>query len=333
MGNKTKYLLSMGELKRKDNSLVFRNESGHTYIPIEGIKEIYCLNEVSLNSKLFDFLSKAGVVVHFFNYYQQYFGTYYPKEQLISGKLTILQAKAFTEYRIDIAKAIVLGIGRNIQEVLYHYYKHDVKDLKPLLNWLRKDIPRMLEKDLSIQQLMFIEGSIWKRFYDSFTLFLPEEFVFNKRVKRPPDNPLNALISFGNSLLYSKTISQIYHTHLNQSISFLHEPSEGRFSLCLDLCEVFKPIIVFRTIFETINNRKIKVEKHFDQELNYCLLTEQGKKIFITAFEERINSVFHHPILKRKISYQTAIKLDAYKLIKFILEGNSFIPFNLKEKK
>lgn len=333
MGNKTKYLLSMGELKRKDNSLVFRNESGHTYIPIEGIKEIYCLNEVSLNSKLFDFLSKAGVVVHFFNYYQQYSGTYYPKEQLISGKLTILQAKAFTEYRIDIAKVIVLGIGRNIQEVLYHYYKHDVKELKPLLNWLRKDIPRMLEKDMSIQQLMFIEGSIWKRFYDSFSLFLPEEFVFNKRVKRPPDNPLNALISFGNSLLYSKTISQIYHTHLNQSISFLHEPSEGRFSLCLDLCEVFKPIIVFRTIFETINNRKIKVEKHFDQELNYCLLTEQGKKIFIAAFEERINSVFHHPILKRKISYQTVIKLDAYKLIKFILEGNSFIPFNLKEKK
>ncbi|WP_459500536.1 type I-B CRISPR-associated endonuclease Cas1b [Bacillus sp. C1] len=333
MANTTKYLLNMGELKRKDNSLIFRNENGHTYIPVEGVKEIYCLNEVSLNSKLFDFLSKVGIVVHFFNYYQQYSGTYYPKEQLVSGKLTILQAEAFKNYRLNIAKAIVLGIAQNIHEVLYHYYKHDVKELKTLLVWLRKDIPRMLDKDISIQQLLFIEGSIWKRFYDSFSLFLPEEFVFHKRVKRPPDNPLNAMISFGNSLLYSKTISQIYYTHLNQCISFLHEPSEGRFSLCLDLCEVFKPVIVFRTIFETIKNKKIKVEKHFDQELNYCLLNEPGKKIFIAAFEERINGVFQHPVLKRKVSYQTAIKLDAYKLTKFILEGKTFVPFNIKEKK
>ena len=59
--------------------------------------------------------------------------------------------------------------------------------------------------------------------------FLPEDFVMNKRVKRPPDNPINALISYGNTLLYTKTISAIYQTHLDQRISFLHEPSEGRF--------------------------------------------------------------------------------------------------------
>ncbi|MBP3041925.1 CRISPR-associated endonuclease Cas1, partial [Bacillaceae bacterium Marseille-Q3522] len=168
--------------------------------------------------------------------------------------------------------------------------------------------------------------------YDSFQYFLPETFMFNKRVKRPPDNPMNALISFGNSLLYAKTVSQIYRTHLNQSISFLHEPSEGRFSLSLDLCEVFKPIIVFKTIFENINNRKLQVGKHFDKSLNYCLLNESGKKIFIASFEERLESVFIHPVLKRKVSYHTAIKLDAYKLIKFIVEGRPFKPFDLKEK-
>ena len=74
----------------------------------------------------------------------------------------------------------------------------------------------------------------------------------NKRVKRPPDNPINALISFGNTLLYTKTISAIYRTHLDQRISYLHEPSEGRFSLSLDISEVFKPVIVYKTIFVTI---------------------------------------------------------------------------------
>ncbi|MCJ7840936.1 type I-B CRISPR-associated endonuclease Cas1b [Lederbergia sp. NSJ-179] len=327
-----KYLTSMGELKRKDHSLIFRNERGHTYIPIEGVKEIYCLNEVSINSKLFELLSKAGITVHFFNYYQQYTGTFYPKEGLVSGRLTIKQAEAFHQVRMPIAKAIVGGIANNIYYVLYHYYTHGSKELKPFLNWLRKEVPLLLEKDINIPQILFIEGTIWKRFYDSFQYFLPESFLFNKRVRRPPDNPMNALISFGNSLLYAKTISQIYRTHLNQSISFLHEPSEGRFSLSLDLCEVFKPIIVFRTIFENINNRKLQVGKHFDKELNYCLLNDSGKKIFIQSFEERMSKAFMHTKLKRKVTYHTAIKLDAYKLIKFIMEGEVFRPFDDKEK-
>lgn len=141
------------------------------------------------------------------------------------------------------------------------------------------------------------------------------------------------MVSFGNSLLYTKTIAAIYQTHLDQRISFLHEPTEGRFSLSLDMCEVFKPVIVFRTIFELVNNRKIQVEKHFVKEANYCLLNEEGRNIFITAFEGRLESVFLHPVLKRKVSYRTAMKLDCYKLIKFILEDKEFVPFSLKEMK
>lgn len=179
---------------------------------------------------------------------------------------------------------------------------------------------------------MAVEGKIWANFYMSFKYFLPKDFVINKRVKRPPDNPMNALISFGNTLLYTKTISQIYNTHLEQSISFLHEPSEARFSLSLDLSEVFKPVVVFRTIFDLVNNKKIKVEKHFEEKLNYSLLNEEGKKIFIEAFENRINQTFEHAKLNRKITYKQAIKLDGYKLIKFIMEGKEFIPFDLDRK-
>ena len=142
---------------------------------------------------------------------------------------------------------------------------------------------------------------------------------------------MNALVSFGNTLLYTKTISAIYQTHLDQRISFLHEPSERRFSLSLDLSEVFKPVIVFRTIFDLVNNRKLQVEKHFEKKVNYCILNEEGRKIFIKAFEERLEGVFQHSKLKRKVSYRTAIKLDCYKLIKNILEGKPFVPFSMKE--
>ena len=323
--------MSIGELKRKDNSIVFRNENGNNYIPVEGIREIYCMNEVSLNTKFLDFASKAGIVIHFFNYYGYYSGTFYPKEQLISGRLTVKQCEAYLKDREEIAKSIVLGISINIYEVLYHYYKHDKKEVKDTLDWLKDEVPNMLDKELNIKQILYIEGLIWEKFYDTFKYILRKEFEFERRTRRPPENPLNALISFGNSILYAKTISQIYNTHLDQSISFLHEPSEGRFSLSLDISEAFKPIIVFKSIFNVVNNRRIKIDKHFDKQLNYCILNDKGRKIFIYEIEGRLNNVFYHPILNRKTTFYNAIKLDGYKLIKCLIEGKDFKPFSLKE--
>ncbi len=328
----TRYITSMGELSRKDNSLCFRKEGKNIYIPVESTKEIYCLNEVSINSKLLDFLASNNIVVHFFNYYEGYSGSYYPKNQYNSGKLLVKQVEKFSSDRLVIAKNIVSGIGINIKEVLYHYYKHNKKEVKKTIDWISKEFFIRVEDSSNIKELMAVEGELWQRFYSEFKNFLPEDFIMNKRVKRPPDNPINAMISFGNSLLYTKTISAIYRTHLDQRISFLHEPSEGRFSLSLDISEVFKPVIVYKTIFDLVNNKKIQVSKHFDKKVNYCLLNEEGRNIFITAFEERMESVFNHPKLKRRVSYRTAIKLDCYKLIKYIMEDKEFIPFSIKEK-
>ncbi len=331
--NHTRYIFSMGELKRKDNSIAFRNEKGNFYIPIEDTREIYCMNEVSLNTKFLDFISKAGIVMHFFNYNEGYSGTFYPKEHYVSGNLTLRQSEAFGKYRELIAKQIVKGIGKNIHEVLYHYYRHGKSDLKIFLDWLRVDLDDLVDGSAGIKQILSVEGRIWLQFYDSFRLFLPNDFIINKRVKRPPDNPINALISFGNTLLYTKTISAIYNTHLNQCISFLHEPSEGRFSLSLDLSEVFKPILVFKTIFEVVGRKKLQVQKHFDKSLNYALLNENGKKIFIEAFENRLNETFKPSSLNRQITYKNAIKLDGYKLIKMLNNGEIFQPFCLSEKR
>ena len=329
---KTKYISSMGELTKKDNSLCFRKNGKNIYIPVEGTEEIYCLNEVSINTKLLDFISRNNIVMHFFNYHEGYSGTFYPKNKYNSGKLLLKQVKAFEENRLIIAKSIVNGIGENIYEILYHYYKHDKKEVKKTLNWIKEDFYSRVSKGENVKEIMAVEGELWQRFYSEFKFILPEDFIMNKRCKRPPDNPINALISFGNSLLYTKTISIIYKTHLEQRISFLHEPSEGRFSLSLDISEVFKPVIVYKTIFELVNKKMIKVDKHFNKELNYCLLNEEGRNIFIKAFEDRLESTFNHGKLKRRVTYKTAIKLDCYKLIKYIMEDKNFKPFSLKDK-
>ena len=267
----TRYITSMGELSRKDNSLCFRKNGKNVYIPVENTKEIYCLNEVSINTKLLDFLSSNNIVVHFFNYFEGYSGTFYPKNQYNSGKLLVKQVECYNTKRLEVAKAIVKGIGNNIREVLYHYYRHDKKEVITTIDWISNEFFEKVDRSLDITELMCTEGEVWQRFYKDFKYFLPKDFVMNKRVKRPPDNPINALISFGNTLLYTKTISAIFRTHLDQRISFLHEPSEGRFSLSLDISEVFKPVIVFKTIFDLVNKRKLQVEKHLKLEWNLCL--------------------------------------------------------------
>ena len=222
MKEETRYIFSKGDLNRQDFSIKFKNEKGNNYLPIKDIKELYCFNELTISTKLLDLFGKAGVTIHFFNYYGNYTGTFYPKEYLISGELTVKQAKAYLEKREDIAKLIIQGIANNIYFTLYHYYRHGKKELKEYLDWLKKEVSKLLEVAKNINQILYVEGTIWAKFYNTFQYFLPKDFVMNKRVKRPPDNPINALISFGNTLLYTKTISQIYQTHLNQDNQYHH---------------------------------------------------------------------------------------------------------------
>ena len=147
----TRYIMSMGELSRKDNSICFRKNGKNVYIPIENTKELFCLNEVSLNSKLLDFLSQNHVIVHFFNYYGMYSGTFYPKDQYLSGRLLIAQVNKYQTDRLKIAQAIVKVIGDNIAEILYHYYKHNKKEVKETIDWLRKDFVENVLKSQTIE--------------------------------------------------------------------------------------------------------------------------------------------------------------------------------------
>ena len=116
---------------------------------------------------------------------------------------------------------------------------------------------REIDRSNTIEELMGIEGNIRKSYYSAWNIIVDQEINFDKRVIHPPDNMINSLISFVNSLIYSKVLSEIYKTQLNPTISYLHEPGVRRFSLCLDISEVFKPLIGDRLIFSLLNRRQI----------------------------------------------------------------------------
>ncbi|PKM78867.1 MAG: subtype I-B CRISPR-associated endonuclease Cas1 [Firmicutes bacterium HGW-Firmicutes-13] len=318
------YILKSGRLKRKQNTIYFENVEGKIPLPLNNISSVFAMGELDINSKLLIYFSQNKIPIHFFNYYGYYSGTYYPREYLNSGFLVVKQVEHYTDKkkRRLIANEFVNTAIYNILKNLAHYKKNN-KDVDAEIEKI-KEWAEAIPKTYGIPELMSIEGRVRNTYYQCFNKILRPGFEFEKRVKRPPDNMINALISYGNSLMYGTVLSEIYHTQLNPTISYLHEPGERRFSLSLDLSEVFKPVIVDRIIFKLINNQIIKPE-HFREELNSCYLNETGRRLFITEYDSKLKTTILHKDLKRKVSYQRLIRLEAYKFVKHLIGEKDYV--------
>ncbi|HHY91178.1 MAG TPA: type I-B CRISPR-associated endonuclease Cas1 [Clostridiales bacterium] len=321
------YLFSDGEIKRKDNTFYFETEMGKKYLPVEDINDIFIFGEVTLNKRFLEFVSQKEICLHFFNYYGFYMGTYYPREHLNSGYMILKQAEFYLdkEKRLEIAKSIVEGSYRNILQVL-NYYRNRGKALQDTLHTI-EELSAGIEECDDVAQLMGIEGNIREAYYKGFDNILENpDFTFEGRSKRPPRNELNALISFGNSLIYVLILGEIYKTHLDPRIGYLHTTNFRRFTLNLDIAEIFKPIIVDRLIFNLVGKNMI-TKKDFEKDMGGILLKEKGRKTFIQAFDERLNTTIQHRELGRNVSYRRLMRMEAYKLQKHLMEEEKYSPY------
>jgi len=322
------YIFSNGELKRKQNTLYFQKEDGsRKFIPIEATSEIYVFGEISLNKKLLEYLTQKEIIMHFFNYHGYYAGSYYPREHYNAGLIILKQAEHYLhpDKRLDLARRFVTGAGRNILKVLAYYQNRgfELNDVIMNIETLRGTINLCNNTN----ELMAIEGNIREVYYNAFDRVLRNpDFEFGGRTRRPPRNRLNTLISFGNSLLYVAILSQIYRTHLDPRIGYLHATNFRSFSLNLDVAEIFKPILVDRTIFSLINKGMIK-KTHFREELGGIYLKNSGQKIFIEEWEKRLMSTIKHRNLGRNVSYKRLLRLELYKIEKHIIGDSVYHPF------
>lgn len=319
--SRTYYLFSPGKLRRKENTLAFESGDGRRMIPVEDVDHIYCFSELDFNSKMLDFLGQNQIALHLYDYYGNYTGSFIPREAQLSGYLIVKQVKHYLdeEKRVELAKTFVEGAIHNIRRNLE---KRNMNSVCEQIDTYRK----LLNDATTIIEVMSIEAHVRKLYYAQWEEATGWEF--GSRSKRPPENALNTLISFGNSMTYTTVLKEIHHTALNPTISYLHEPSERRFSLALDVAEIFKPVFVDRLIFKLINLNMIN-EQHFDRNVNSAYLTAQGRKIFVSEFEQLMEKTILHRKLKRNIRYKSLIRLDLYKLIKHLLDESRYIPMKV----
>ena len=314
------YITQPGRLRRKDNTLYLEpEEAPRVPIPVEDIDALYLYGELDLNTRLLNFLTQKHIPFHVFNYYGYYAGSYYPREYLNSGSLLVKQVQHYENRpkRMALAQEFVASAVFNMLRIL-RYHTNRGKDCSAQI----ESIEAILSESSTAKntnELMGYEGIIRDTYYTAFNTILALKTPFEKRVRRPPDNPINAVISFGNSMMYTACLTEVYRTQLNPTISFLHEPGDRRFSLSLDLAEIFKPLIVDRIIFRLFNRQQLNESKHFETNIDGCYLNENGRKLFIAAFDEQLKQTVSHRKLKRHVSYQRLIRLECYKLIKHLV--------------
>lgn len=286
------------------------------------------MSEMTFNTAFINYISQYGIPVHFFNYYHFYTGSFYPKEKLLAGQLLVKQAEHYIDYekRMKIARKFIEAAADNIYRNL-RYYNGRGKDVSGYMAEM-DDLRKKLPYTRTVEELMGIEGNIRKNYYAAWNVIVDQEIHFEKRVMRPPDNMINSLISFVNSLIYAKVLSEIYRTQLNPTISYLHEPGVRRYSLCLDIAEVFKPLIGDRLIFALLNRKQI-TEESFTKDLNFLHLTKDASALIVRELEERLKKTINHKELGKQVSYQYLIRLEAYKLIKHLIGEKEYEGFKI----
>ncbi|GAB6878617.1 type I-B CRISPR-associated endonuclease Cas1b [Halorubrum gandharaense] len=325
--DKNYHVFSDGRIERRDDTLrVVTDDGDKKHIPVEHAEAVFLHGQIDFNTRCVSFLNDEGVAAHVFGWKDYYAGSVMPEKGQTSGRTVVAQVNAYEdeEQRLRIARQFVAGSIHNMRANV-SYYESRGRDLAGALDDLDAAAERVDDAD-DISELMGVEATAKKAYYGTFSAILPDDYPFTGRRFDPPTDEVNSVISFGNSLVYANCVSAIRATALDPSVSYLHAPGDRRYSLSLDIADLFKPVIADRVMFRLFNRQQLS-DADFRSEVGACLLSESGRKTYTKEFERTLEETVEHPQLNRNVSYQYLLRLEAYKLKKHLLAGERYEGF------
>ena len=290
-------------LNRHDNALVITSEAGRKAIPLNGVKHVLCMGGGSITIPLLKDMGRRGIRFTVLDGRGGFLGAFEPQEETPSGRVRVGQAALYLNdsARLRIARTIVAAQARAMRALLRRYERKGTEGLAPAISGIERAISA-LTKASSHEALMGAEGQARAFLHDAFEHISPEA-TLKRRVRRPPSDPVNCLMSFFNMLLYSACANELAKTHLDRSIAFLHSPGYGRRSLALDMAEPFRPVLSDALLL-SLFRRNHPQNSWFDRKQGICLLTERGRIKVTERFWTRIEESSDGVTLRQAIHRQ-----------------------------
>ncbi len=321
-------------------------------IPLIKIDEVVVVGEITLTASAMHLLMERDIEITFLGYYGQYKGRLSPSFSK-NAVLRLAQYRAHMDMRqrCELARRFVMGKLTNQRTLLQRYNRRQVdaetegaiEQITTLLHQLPalsldvRGAQRMAGGDASIagtplETILGMEGAGSAAYFRCFGKLLSDrrQWPFPGRVKRPPTDPVNSLLSFGYSLLTNKVASAVQLVGFDHFVGYLHSSFYGRPSLALDLVEEFRPVIVDSVVLNMLNHRML-TPNDFVVELGAYRLKDAKRKVFFTKLEERLNEEVQHPVFGYKTSYLRCIELQARLLGKYLTgEIDSYPPLRIR---
>jgi CRISP-associated protein Cas1 len=318
-------------------------------IPLIKVDDVIVMGEVTMTASALHLLLEKNIEIHFLNHYGAFKGRLTPGLSK-NSLLRLAQHRSHNDLirRCELARRFVIGKLSNQRTMLQRHnrrqanplFEQEITQLAALIRQLATLSPQgeathVLAtgdtgiKGTPLETILGLEGAGSAAYFRCFGNMLTDQqqWSFAGRVKRPPTDPVNALLSYGYALLTGQVASAVQIVGFDQFVGYLHSSAYGRPALALDLMEEFRPIIVDSVVLTLLNNRML-TKDDFLTELGAYRLKKESNKLFLTRFEERLNEEITHPVFGYKTKYRRCIELQARLLGKYLMgEIPEYPPF------
>ncbi len=285
---------------------------------ISGVSHLSLFGKVHVTTDAIHELCSRDVGISYFTTGGWYFGTLSRVSSVnVYTRIAQFRLAADTSASVKLARAMVAGKIANSRTLLRRNAREKPAMALEQLNRLADEALRTK----SLESLLGIEGSAARVYFQAFPLMIAttasSSFDFERRNRRPPRDPVNALLSFGYALLLRECQSALTKVGFDPSVGFLHQPRAGRPGLALDLMEEFRPLIAESTVLSVLNSLAIQ-ESDFVRAAGNVALSESGRRAFLAGFERRMAQEITHPVFDYRISYRRVLEVQARLLARVV---------------
>lgn len=307
-------------------------------VPLRHLRSVVCLTRAWLTPELMESCLEAGIHVSFFGMT----GRFLARVEGVPGGNVLLRRQ---QYRaaddiarsMAISRALVVGKLGNARQFVLHARRDAAPERQEALSETARRLSehlRALTRVEDLEQVRGLEGIAARDYFESFPALLKKSaqgFEFDGRNRRPPRNPLNAMLSFGYALLAQDCAGALAGVGLDPAVGFLHEDRPGRLSLALDLMEEFRAPVVDRLVFSLVNRGQLKPGDFRTESAGAVLLKDDARKTFLVAYQEAKQVEVRHAFLGQETTWGMAPHLQSLLLARHLRgELDGYPPFAMR---